>query len=181
MRAARARVRGLIQFVFRASKSFRSFAISESFGREVAGCVVGRGNEAEDVRFGGNAEAELRRNGRGRRGDRVRREVDAFILPTGTYPNNTCISSTPVAHRLSSRAKNAGGDAEGTSEARGTRGMAGKGEAGKYNKLQPRERRNNGIIAESTDYVIHRRRREKPFSRNVFRYRVPCGIASSIC
>lgn len=27
---------------------------------------------------------------------------EAFILPTGNYPNNTCISSTPVAHQLSS-------------------------------------------------------------------------------
>lgn len=42
----------------------------------------------EETRMGGGREVELGEN--------------AFILPTGNYPNNTCISSTPVAHRLSS-------------------------------------------------------------------------------
>lgn len=52
---------------------------------------------------------------------------DAFILPMGNYPNNTCISSTPVAHRLSSEGNRGWGMFEGASEAGGIKGM-GKGE-----------------------------------------------------
>jgi len=54
----------------------KRFAISESFGREVAGgCRECDGNEAEGVGLEGNAEAKLRRSGQkkkegGRGGER---------------------------------------------------------------------------------------------------------------
>lgn len=93
---------------------------------------------------------------------------DAFILPTGNYPNNTCISSTPVAHRLSSEGTE---DGECRGSERGRRDE-GDGQRGERNIINcGHERRNNGIIVESADYVIHRRRSEKPFLY-LFRYRV---------
>lgn len=68
------------------------------------GVVGGNGDEVGRCWFEEDAETKLRRNeseGKGGRG-KVELGEDAFILPTGNYPNNTCISSTPVAHRLSS-------------------------------------------------------------------------------
>lgn len=48
--------------MFRASKSFRGFAISGSFGHEVTGVVGGDEDEVGRCRFEEDAEAELRRN-----------------------------------------------------------------------------------------------------------------------
>lgn len=135
------------------------------------GVVGGDGDEVGRCQFEEDAEAELRRNesrgGRGR-GEKVELGEDAFILPTGNYPNNTCISSTPVAHRLSSEGT---GDGECRGSERGRR-VEGDGQRGERNIINcGHERRNNGIIVESADYVIHRRRSEKPFLY-LFRYRV---------
>lgn len=97
---------------------------------------------------------------------------DAFILPTGNYPNNTCISSTPVAHQLSSEGTE---DGECRGNERGRRDEE-DGQRGERNIINcGHERRNNGIIVESADYVIHRRRSKKPFLY-LFRYRVLLAV-----
>lgn len=93
-------------------------------------------SKAEKKRCGGEGWREG--------GSGVRRG-DAFILPTGNYPNNTCISSTPVAHRLSlfEGQRNEGRRRCRQSE-RDRRRVEEDGQGGeKYNKLRPRERRNN--------------------------------------
>lgn len=53
----------LIQFMF-PSKSFQSFAISKSFGREVARVVGNDGNRVQERQLEEDAEAKLRRNER---------------------------------------------------------------------------------------------------------------------
>lgn len=73
------------------------------------------------------SETEKKRERRRVRGKEL--GEDAFILPTGNNPpNNTCISSTPVAHRLSSKGTRKGGCRARASEARGMKRM---GEGGR--------------------------------------------------
>lgn len=50
--------------MFSTSKSFRSFAISKSFGREVARVVGNDGNRVQECQLE-DAEEKLRRNERG--------------------------------------------------------------------------------------------------------------------
>lgn len=94
--------------MFRASKSFEALQSSKVSVMKSQGVVGGDGDEVGrcSVRRGCRSGAEKKRGWE-------RREVelgeDAFILPTGNYPNNTCISSTPVAHRLSSEGTEDGG------------------------------------------------------------------------
>lgn len=109
------------------------------------GVVGGDGDEVGRCRFEEDAEAEPRRN-EGGGGRKVELGEDAFILPTGNYPNNTCISSTPVAHRLSSEGNRGWGMSREWARPEGWRGWA-KGRE-KYNKLRPRaqkQRDNSGI------------------------------------
>ncbi|KYN29700.1 hypothetical protein ALC57_00963 [Trachymyrmex cornetzi] len=82
------------------SHNFRFLILIRSFLEN--GVVDGDGDEVGRCWFEEGAEAELRRNDRMGDGEEVELGKDAFILPTGNYPNNTCISSTPVAHQLSS-------------------------------------------------------------------------------
>jgi len=105
----------------------------------VVGCD---GDEVGRCLFEEDAEAELRRN-EGGGGEGVELGEDAFILPTGNYPNNTCISSTPVAHQLSSEENRGWGMSRERAKSEGWA----KGRE-KYNKLRPRaqkQRDNNGI------------------------------------
>lgn len=125
--------------------------------------------QSTECRVEEDAEAKLRRNERGEAGGKGGEELgeDAFILPTGNYPpNNTCISSTPVAHRLSSKGTSGEGLSSKRAKPEGWRGWAKEEE--RYNKLRGHERRNNGIIVESMDYVIHRRGKAKSHSYTFF-------------
>lgn len=167
--------------MFRASKSFEALQSPEVSVAKSQGVVGGDGDEVGRCRLEEDAEAESRRNegwGSGKvRGEGGKAELgeDAFILPTGNYPNNTCISSTPVAHRLSSEGTE---DGECRGSERGRRDE-GDGRGGERNIINcGHERRNNGIIVESVDYVIHRRRSEKPFILvYLFRYRVFLAVS----
>lgn len=82
--------------MFRVSKSSLSLEASQSLK------VVGDDDDdrTKDVSSKKMQEAELRRSERQRV---VELREDAFILPTGNYSSNTCISSTPVAHPESVR------------------------------------------------------------------------------
>lgn len=126
-----------------------------------------------------NASSKMQKRNREemREGVRKREEgeelgEDAFILPTGNYPpNNTCISSTPVAHRLSSKGTREGGGGLCRASERSQRneGDGQRREKGIINYAATSARKkNNGIIVKSMDYAIQRRGKAKSHSYTFF-------------
>jgi hypothetical protein len=92
------RLSKLIQFMFRASKSFRSVAISESFSREVADCAADR-----EGKFDGGGERrllapemqEIQKRNREETGEGEGDRVRWMLLSSPRAP----ILTTPVSRR----------------------------------------------------------------------------------